>query len=85
VALIAYLLVHILRHSVKSDISILAAMAALGTPLLPKEPLSSLLGSPPPPAQPATRAVLKWYSTYEMNWTALKKQVFNFLPTDYPI
>jgi transposase len=40
VALIAYLLVHILKYSMKSDISMPDAMAAIGTLLLLKEPLS---------------------------------------------
>jgi hypothetical protein len=47
VALIAYLLVHILKYSMKSDISLPDAMAAIGTLLLLKEPLSRLLGSLP--------------------------------------
>lgn len=47
VALIAYLLVHILKYSMKSDISLPDAMAAIGTLLLLKEPLSRLLGRLP--------------------------------------
>jgi putative transposase len=47
VALIAYLLVHILKYSLKSDISMPDAMAAIGTLLLLKEPLSRLLGKLP--------------------------------------
>lgn len=47
VALIAYLLVHILKYSMKSDISMPDAMAAIGTLLLLKEPLSRLLGRLP--------------------------------------
>ena len=44
VALIAYLLVQILRFSLKSNISITDAMAVIGTLLLLKEPISRLLG-----------------------------------------
>lgn len=47
VALIAYLLVHLLKYSMKSDISMPDAMAVLGTLLLLKEPLSRLLGRLP--------------------------------------
>jgi putative transposase len=47
VALIAYLLVHLLKYSMKSDISMPDAMAAIGTLLLLKEPLSRLLGKLP--------------------------------------
>ena len=47
VALIAYLLVHILKYSMKSDISMPDAMASIGTLLLLKEPLSRLLGRLP--------------------------------------
>lgn len=47
VALIAYLLVHILKYSMKSDISLPDAMAAIGTLLLLKEPLSRLMGRLP--------------------------------------
>jgi len=47
VALIAYLLVHILKYSMKSDISMPDAMAVIGTLLLLKEPLSRLLGDLP--------------------------------------
>lgn len=47
VALIAYLLVHLLKYSMKSDISMPDAMAAIGTLLLLKEPLSRLLGRLP--------------------------------------
>ncbi len=47
VALIAYLLVHILKYSMKSDISMPDAMAVIGTLLLLKEPLSRLLGRLP--------------------------------------
>ena len=47
VALIAYLLVHILKYSMKSDISMPDAMATIGTLLLLKEPLSRLLGRLP--------------------------------------
>lgn len=47
VALIAYLLVQILRFAHKSHISIANAMAVVGTLLLLKEPLSRLLGTLP--------------------------------------
>lgn len=47
VALIAYLLVHILKYSMKSDISMPDAMAVIGTLLLMKEPLSRLFGKLP--------------------------------------
>lgn len=47
VALIAYLLVQILRFSLKSSISIPDAMAVIGTLLLLKEPLKRLLGALP--------------------------------------
>jgi putative transposase len=47
VALIAYLLVMLLKYSMKSDISIPDAMAVVGTLLLLKEPLSRLLGRLP--------------------------------------
>jgi putative transposase len=47
VALIAYLLVQILRFSLKSSISIPDAMAVIGTLLLLKEPLKRLLGDLP--------------------------------------
>lgn len=47
VALIAYLLVMLLKYSMKSDISIPAAMAVIGTLLLLKEPLSRILGRLP--------------------------------------
>jgi putative transposase len=47
VALIAYLLVQILRFSLKSSISITDAMAVIGTLLLLKEPISRLLGALP--------------------------------------
>ena len=47
VALIAYLLVQILRHQLRSNISIPDAMAVIGTLLLLKEPISRLLGSLP--------------------------------------
>lgn len=47
VALIAYLLVHLLKYSMKSDISMPDAMAAIGTLLLLREPLSRLLGRLP--------------------------------------
>ncbi len=47
VALIAYLLVQILRYSLKSNISITDAMAVIGTLLLLKEPISRLLGELP--------------------------------------
>jgi transposase len=47
VALIAFLLVHILAYSMKSDISMSDAMAAIGTLLLLKEPQSRLLGKLP--------------------------------------
>ncbi len=56
VALIAYVLVQILRFQTHSSISIPEAMAVVGTLLLLKEPLSRLLGTlprvtryPPPP------------------------------------
>ncbi len=57
VALIAYLLVQILRYSFKSSISIPDAMAVIGTLLLLREPLKRLLGDlpavtrHPPPVQ----------------------------------
>ena len=44
VALIAYLLVQMVRYAMKSSISIPDAMAVLGTLILLKEPLSRLLG-----------------------------------------
>ncbi len=47
VALIAYLLVHILKYSMNSSISMPDAMAAIGTLLLLKEPLSRRLGRLP--------------------------------------
>lgn len=47
VALIAYLLVHILKYSMKSDISMPDAMAVIGTLLLLKEPLSRIIGELP--------------------------------------
>lgn len=47
VALIAYLLVMLLKYSMKSDISIPDAMAVVGTLLLLKEPLSRILGRLP--------------------------------------
>jgi putative transposase len=47
VALIAYLLVHLLKYSLKSGISLPDAMAAIGTLLLLREPLSRLLGRLP--------------------------------------
>lgn len=47
VALIAYLLVQILRFSTKTSISMADAMAVIGTLLLLKEPLSKLLGDLP--------------------------------------
>lgn len=47
VALIAYLLVQILRFALKSSISIPDAMAVIGTLLLLKEPISRLLGDLP--------------------------------------
>ena len=47
VALIAYLLVQILRFQIKTSISIVDAMAVVGTLLLLKEPLSRLLGDLP--------------------------------------
>lgn len=47
VALIAYLLVQMLRFTTKSSISIPEAMAVVGTLLLLKEPLSRLLGALP--------------------------------------
>lgn len=47
VALIAYLLVHLLKYSMKSDISMTDAMAAIGTLLLLKEPLERLMGHLP--------------------------------------
>ena len=47
VALIAYLLVQILRFTAKSHISITDAMAVVGTLLLLREPISSLLGDLP--------------------------------------
>jgi hypothetical protein len=47
VALIAYLLVHLLKYSMKSDISMPDAMAAIGTLLLLREPLSRLMGRLP--------------------------------------
>jgi hypothetical protein len=47
VALIAYLLVQILRFTVKTSISIADAMAVIATLLLLKEPLARLLGELP--------------------------------------
>lgn len=47
VALIAYLLVMLLKYSLKSNISTPDAMAVIGTLLLMKEPLSRLLGALP--------------------------------------
>ena len=47
VALIAYLLVQILRYSLKSSISIPDAMAVIGTLLLLKEPIARLFGDLP--------------------------------------
>lgn len=47
VALIAYLLVHLLKYSMNSGISLPDAMAAIGTLLLLREPLSRLLGQLP--------------------------------------
>jgi IS4 transposase len=42
VALIAYLLIHILKYSMKNDISMPDAVAVIGTLVLLKEPLSRL-------------------------------------------
>lgn len=47
VALIAYLLVQILKFSLKTSISITDAMAVIGTLLLLKEPISRLFGALP--------------------------------------
>ena len=47
VALIAYLLVQILRFTIKASISIADAMAVVGTLLLLKEPLTRILGDLP--------------------------------------
>lgn len=47
VALIAYLLVQMIRHVTKSSISIPDAMAVIGTLLLLREPLKCLLGKLP--------------------------------------
>lgn len=47
VALIAYLLIQILRFGLKTSISITDAMAVIGTLLLLKEPISRLLGDLP--------------------------------------
>ena len=47
VALIAYLLVQILRFGLKTSISIADAMAVVGTLLLLREPLKRLLGDLP--------------------------------------
>ncbi len=47
VALIAYLLIQILRFSLKTSISIPDTMAVVGTLLLFKQPLATLLGSLP--------------------------------------
>jgi hypothetical protein len=47
VALIAYLLVHLLKYSINSDISLPDAMAVIGTLLLLREPLTRLLGRLP--------------------------------------
>lgn len=57
VALIAYLLIQIIRYQTGSRVSVPDAMAVLGTLLLLKEPLSRLLGSLPrvsryPPCSP---------------------------------
>ncbi len=46
-ALIAYLLVQILKFSLKTSISITDAMAVIGTLLLLKEPISRLFGELP--------------------------------------
>ena len=56
VALIAYLLIQILRFSLKTSISITDAMAVIGTLLLLREPISRLFGDLPrvtrhPPSQ----------------------------------
>jgi transposase len=47
VALIAYLLVQILKFSLKTSISITDAMAVIGTLLLLREPISRLFGALP--------------------------------------
>lgn len=47
VALIAYLLVQILRFTIKTSISIADAMAVVGTLLLLKEPLTRIMGDLP--------------------------------------
>lgn len=47
VALIAYLLVQLLKYTMNSDISMPDAMAVIGTLLLLKEPLARLLGKLP--------------------------------------
>ena len=47
VALIAYLMIQILRFETRSSISMPAAMAVIGTLLLLKEPLSRLIGDLP--------------------------------------
>lgn len=47
VAMIAYLLVQILRYSLKTSISITDAVAVVGTLLLLREPISRLLGELP--------------------------------------
>src|SRR5690606_26707835 len=47
VALIAYLLIQILRFQINTSISIVDAMAVVGTLLLLKEPLTRILGNLP--------------------------------------
>jgi len=47
VALIAYLLVQILRYALKTSISVTDAVAVVGTLLLLKEPIARLLGQLP--------------------------------------
>jgi hypothetical protein len=47
VALIAFILVQIVKFSIKSSISVPDALAVIGTLLLMKEPLSRLLGELP--------------------------------------
>ena len=47
VALIAYLLIQILRFSLKTSISMTDAMAVIGTLLLLREPISRLFGELP--------------------------------------
>ena len=65
VALIAYVLVQLVRWTTKSKVSMPDAMAAIGTLLLLREPLSSLLGELPritrhPPSSQLLLPLLFW-------------------------